>query len=145
MTVDGLLPSAQAWLDAGFAYAVAELPRFGHVRPGLPRGVLGLPAATARSRTLPRPSPGCATQGLADPASTFITGASFGGHLTLLSVGRLPDLFTGGLAHVAMADWRVAASRRCTPPYAEPWAVPGCPPEMVPRFSSGIDRDSSTA
>ena len=44
-------------------------------------------------------------RGLADPKSTFITGPSYGGHFSLLSVGRLPDSFAGALAVVAMADW----------------------------------------
>ncbi|MBN9612969.1 MAG: prolyl oligopeptidase family serine peptidase, partial [Actinobacteria bacterium] len=46
--------------------------------------------------------------GAADPATTFITGPSYGGYLTLLSMGRLPELFAGGFAVVAMADWATA-------------------------------------
>ena len=37
-----------------------------------------------------------------------MTGHSYGGHMSLLSVGRLPDSFAGALAIVAMADWESA-------------------------------------
>lgn len=105
--VDGYSPSAQAWIDEGYAYAALNFRgsvTFGQrFREGF-WGALGereledVEAAVEWLRA----------RGLARPESTFITGASYGGLLTLLSVGRLPKLFAGGLAHVAMADWRTA-------------------------------------
>ncbi len=72
--------------------------------------------------------------GLGDPATTFITGASYGGHLTLLSMGRLPALFAGGLAHVAMADW-AAAWHDMNPALRGAWrAFLGGTPEEVPEL-----------
>ncbi|WP_260327899.1 S9 family peptidase [Streptomyces sp. Ag109_O5-1] len=44
-------------------------------------------------------------EGVADPDKVFVTGASYGGFLSLLSVGRLPGLSAGAPAHVPMADW----------------------------------------
>jgi dipeptidyl aminopeptidase/acylaminoacyl peptidase len=37
----------------------------------------------------------------------FLTGGSYGGYLTLLGLGRLPELWAGGIAIVAIADWRL--------------------------------------
>lgn len=107
VTLDRYRPDIQAWLAEG--YAVAALNYRGSVTFGRAfregfwgsagdREIADVDAAIAWLRT----------RGLADPASTFITGHSYGGHLSLLSVGRLPDLFAGALAIVAMADWEAA-------------------------------------
>jgi dipeptidyl aminopeptidase/acylaminoacyl peptidase len=107
VTVDQYRPALQAWLERGFA--VASLNYRGSVTFGRAfregfwggagdREIEDVAAAIAFLRD----------QGLADPASTFITGPSYGGHLSLLSVGRLPDLFAGAFAVVAMADWAAA-------------------------------------
>jgi len=57
---------------------------------------------------------------LATRDSLFITGPSYGGFLTLMAVGKLPDHFAGGLAHVAQADW-VAAYRQMNPAIKAAW------------------------
>jgi dipeptidyl aminopeptidase/acylaminoacyl peptidase len=44
---------------------------------------------------------------IADPDLVFATGGSYGGYLTLLSLGRLGTLFAGGAAQVAVADWSI--------------------------------------
>ncbi|MFD5224865.1 prolyl oligopeptidase family serine peptidase [Microbacterium sp. NPDC058342] len=107
VTTDHYSPGAQAWLAEG--YACAALNYHGSVtfgrefREGFWQGygdreVADVRAAVLRLREL----------GVADPASTFVTGPSYGGHLTLLAMGRLPDMFAGGFAVVAMADWASA-------------------------------------
>lgn len=107
VTADVYSPHAQAWLAEGYAYASLNYRgsvTFGReFREGFWRGhgdreIADIRAAIMRLREL----------GVADPESTFITGASYGGHLTLLSLGRLPEMFAGGFAIVAMADWRAA-------------------------------------
>ncbi|SFR90477.1 Dipeptidyl aminopeptidase/acylaminoacyl peptidase [Microbacterium sp. cf046] len=133
VAVDAYDPSAQAWIDAGFAYASLNYRgsvtfgrafREGFWGSGGDREIEDVAAAVGWLRG----------RGLADPASTFITGASFGGHLTLLSVGRLPDLFAGGLAHVAVAEWS-AAIAAMNPAVRTVWST-WVPPEMVERFSA---------
>lgn len=140
--IDGYEPSAQAWLDAGFAYAAlnyrgsvtfGQAFREGFWGSGGDREIEDVAAAVAWLRE----------QGVADPASTFITGASFGGHLTLLSVGRLPNLFAGGLAHVAVADW-TAALAEMNPAVRSVWTT-WVPPEMVERYSAISYLDDVTA
>lgn len=71
-------------------------------------------------------------QGLADPGSLFITGASYGGFLTLLAMGRLPGRFVGGFAHEAQADW-IAAYPDMNPALQKAWrGFIGCSVEDDP-------------
>ena len=44
-------------------------------------------------------------QGIARPDGVFATGWSYGGYLTLLALGMRPDLWAGGMAGIAIADW----------------------------------------
>ncbi|MEO3862851.1 prolyl oligopeptidase family serine peptidase [Acrocarpospora sp. B8E8] len=105
--VGGYDPVAQAWLAEGFAYASLNYRgsvTFGRTfREGF-WGAVGdreLEDVEAAWQWLVGAS-------IADPAAVFITGASYGGYLTLLSLGRLPDLFAGGFAFIALADWKLA-------------------------------------
>ncbi|QHC61196.1 prolyl oligopeptidase family serine peptidase [Rathayibacter sp. VKM Ac-2760] len=107
VTNDGYDPSAQAWLAEGYAYA--SLNYRGSVTFGrdFREGFWGS-AGDREIEDVTAALDWLGTRGLADPASTFITGPSYGGHLTLLSLGRLPERFAGGFAIVAMADWAAA-------------------------------------
>jgi hypothetical protein len=98
---------AQAWLEAGFAYAAVDYRgsvtfgrafREGFWRAGVEPELADVRAALEFLRG----------QGVARPGSTFVTGASYGGHMTLHCLGRLPGDLAGGFAHVAMADWASA-------------------------------------
>lgn len=44
-------------------------------------------------------------QGIARSDAIFATGGSYGGYLTLQALGRRPELWAGGMAEVAIADW----------------------------------------
>jgi acetyl esterase/lipase len=107
VTADVYSPSAQAWLDEGYAFA--SLNYRGSVTFGrdFREGFWGS-AGDREIEDVTAALDWLAARGLADPRSTFITGPSYGGHLTLLSLGRLPERFAGGFAHVAMADWAAA-------------------------------------
>lgn len=142
VVVDAYNPSAQAWIDAGFAYASLNYRgsvtfgrafREGFWGAGGDREIEDIVAAVEWLRT----------QGLAAPAASFITGASYGGHLTLVSSGRMPDMFTGGFAHVAVADWSAAMSSM-NPAVRSVWSS-WVPPEMVERFSAVTYVDDVTA
>lgn len=106
-TVDRYDALAQAWIDDGWAYAALNYRgsvTFGREFREKYWGRVGegeLDDIAAAFQWLEH-------QGLASRESLFITGASYGGFLTLLALGRLPGVFAGGLAHVAQADWIVA-------------------------------------
>ncbi len=42
---------------------------------------------------------------IAHPEAILLTGGSYGGYLTLLGLGQRPELWAGGMASVAIADW----------------------------------------
>lgn len=133
VTIDDFDSSTQAWIEAGFAVAslnyrgsVTFGTRFreGFWGSGGDREIEDVDAAVRWLRS----------EGLADPSTTFITGASFGGHLTLLSLGRLPEHFAGGFAHVAVAEWS-AAIAGMNPAVRGVWTT-WVPPGMVGRYSA---------
>ena len=145
VTVDTYRPELQAWLDHGFAVAALNYRgsvTFGQAyREGFWGGasdgeIADIDAAIGWLRS----------RGLAEPATTFITGPSFGGHLSLLSAGRLPDRFAGALAVVAMADWE-AAWAEVNPAIRKSWTGflsmgadgtvdPSRIPDVLTRFSA---------
>ncbi len=138
-------PSAQAWLDAGFAYA--SLNYRGSVTFGraFREGFWGR-SGDAELEDIEAALAWLAGKGLGSPRTTFITGASYGGHLVLLALGRLPDRFAGGLAIVAMADWATAYAAM-NPALQAAWrgfigGTPETEPEKFARFSaiSYVDR-----
>jgi dipeptidyl aminopeptidase/acylaminoacyl peptidase len=44
-------------------------------------------------------------QQIAEPEAVLLTGWSYGGYLTLQTLGRYPDLWAGGMSGIAIADW----------------------------------------
>ena len=103
---DAWMPHAQAWLDHGFAFITVNYrgsTTFGHEFESCIRGDLGRrevdDVAAARDWLV--------AQGIARPDSVFATGWSYGGYLTLLSLGMRPDLWAGGMAGIAIADWNL--------------------------------------
>jgi dipeptidyl aminopeptidase/acylaminoacyl peptidase len=136
--VDRYDAAAQAWLDEGFAYVALNYRgsvTFGQaVREGFwgslgDREIQDVAAALGWLQA----------SGLADPGSTFAMGESYGGLMTLLCLGRLPEAFAGGLAHVAMADWS-RAYEAMNPALQAAWrgfigGTPTSAPERYARYS----------
>jgi dipeptidyl aminopeptidase/acylaminoacyl peptidase len=95
---------AQAWLDHGFAWLSINYrgsTTFGREFNQQIWGELGrweLEDMVAARDWLIR-------ENIARPEQIFPSGWSYGGYLTLLALGRRPELWAGGLAGVAIADW----------------------------------------
>jgi len=98
------MPGKQSWIDHGFA--VLDINYRGSVTFGREfqqciRGDLGhwevddIAAAHAW----------LVASGVAREGQVFLNGASYGGYLTLMGMGKLPELFAGGMALIAIADW----------------------------------------
>ncbi len=99
-------PNCQAWLDAGFAYCTINYrgsTTFGSDFEHAIWGDLGHwevdDVVAARGWMV--------EQGIAHPGAVFLTGWSYGGYLTLQTLGMHPDLWAGGMAGIAIADWRI--------------------------------------
>lgn len=100
------MPDAQAWLDHGCAFCSINYrgsdtfgQEFAHSIYGHP-GELEIIDIAAGAQWL-------VDEGIARPDGLFLTGASYGGFLTLQTLSLRPQIFTGGMAIVAVADWRL--------------------------------------
>ncbi len=97
-------PDAQAWLDHGFAFFSLNYrgsTTFGYDFQHAIDGNLGdleVDDIAAGVQWL-------LDNGIAQPGAILKTGGSYGGYLTLQSLGRRPELFAAGMAVVAIADW----------------------------------------
>ena len=119
VTVDRYDALAQSWLDDGWIFA--SLNYRGSVTNGrvfrekywrnVGVGEIADIEAAIDWLTLRHP---------AQKETMFITGASYGGFLTLLALAKLPDRFRGGFAHVALCDW-VAAYQQMNPAIKTAW------------------------
>ena len=101
---DGWSPASQAWLDQGFAFFSPNYrgsTTFGYDFQHAIDGVLG----ELEVQDIAAGVNWLIDNGIADPNAIFKTGASYGGYLTLLSLGKRPELWAGGMAMVAIADW----------------------------------------
>ncbi len=99
-------PGFQAWLDHGFAVMSINYhgsTTFGKAFEKSIWGNLGdleIDDMAAAYQWL-------VDNAIAQPDSVLLTGGSYGGYLTLQAIGKRPDLWAGGMALVAIADWRL--------------------------------------
>jgi dipeptidyl aminopeptidase/acylaminoacyl peptidase len=97
-------PEAQAWADEGFAFLDVNF-----------RGSTGRGRAFAEQiwgdigryelEDMAAAHRWLVESGVARAGAVFLTGASYGGYLTLYGLSRQPELWAGGFALVAGADW----------------------------------------
>ncbi|MCP5098267.1 MAG: S9 family peptidase [Chloroflexi bacterium] len=106
MVSAGYNPSAQAWVNHGFAYFTINFrgsTGFGDMFKSQIWGNLGhweLEDMVAARNWL-------VENNIAQSNAIILNGGSYGGYLTLWGLARRPDLWAGGLASVAIADWVV--------------------------------------
>ncbi|MFO7635276.1 MAG: prolyl oligopeptidase family serine peptidase, partial [Caldilinea sp.] len=106
-TTDSYSPLSQAWLDHGFAWLSVNFrgsTTFGRAFKEQIWGNVGhweVEDVVAGRAWL-------VAQGIAQPDKVFLLGASYGGFLTLLLLGKMPDLWAGGMAVAAIADEALA-------------------------------------
>jgi dipeptidyl aminopeptidase/acylaminoacyl peptidase len=104
VTLDQYVPRTQAWVDHGFAVLSINYRgsiTFGSEFQKCINGDLGHWEADdmAAAHTW------LIENEIAAAGQVFLTGWSYGGYLTLLALGKLPKLWAGGMAGVAIADW----------------------------------------
>ena len=100
-------PIASAWYDAGFAVASVNYrgsTTFGEsFREALTGSLGGLDIEdVVAARTW------LVENGIAEPDAIVKNGYSYGGYLTLQSLGTHPDLWAAGVAGAPIADWRMS-------------------------------------
>jgi len=98
------MPEAQAWLDHGFAFFSLNYrgsTTFGYEFQHAIDGNLG----DLEVEDIAAGVAWLVDSGIAQPDAILKTGGSYGGYLTLQSLGKKPALWAGGMAIVAIADW----------------------------------------
>lgn len=96
--------TSQAWLDHGFAFLTINYrgsTTFGYDFQHAIDGNLG----DLEVEDIEAGVKWLIAEGIAQPDEILKTGGSYGGYLTLQSLGKKPDLWAGGMAVVAIADW----------------------------------------
>ena len=99
-------PESQTWVDCGFAFLTINYHGSTTFGRSFERSIdqrlgdLEAEDMAAAYRWL-------VAEGIAQADGVFLTGGSYGGYLTLLGMGRHPELWAGGMAVVAIADWAV--------------------------------------
>ncbi len=99
-------PLAQTWLDHGFAFVSINYHGSTTFGKDFERSIWGnlghLEAedVAAAVRWL-------IDNGIAQADSILKTGGSYGGYMTLMSIGKYPELWAGGMAQIAIADWEL--------------------------------------
>jgi dipeptidyl aminopeptidase/acylaminoacyl peptidase len=97
---------SQAWLDHGFAYLTINYRGSTTFGREFQEQLWGNPGhwevedmVAARNWLV--------EHGFARPDQILLTGWSYGGYLTLQALGKRPDLWAGGMAGIAIADWAI--------------------------------------
>jgi dipeptidyl aminopeptidase/acylaminoacyl peptidase len=103
---NGFNPTAQAWIDHGFAFITVNYR--GSVTFGreFEQKIYGNPGHWEMEDVVAARD-WLVSQGIARPDAIFLTGWSYGGYLTLLGLGKRPNLWAGGMAGIAIADWAI--------------------------------------
>lgn len=97
-------PNSQTWVDHGFAYFTINYhgsTTFGKDFEKAIWGNLG----RREVEDMAGAYKWLVENSIAQPDAVLVTGWSYGGYLTLQSIGKRPDLWAGGMAGIAIADW----------------------------------------
>lgn len=97
-------PNAQAWLDHGFAYLTINYRGSTTFGREFEQKIWSQPGHW-EVEDLVAARHWLVKHDIAKADSILLTGRSYGGYLTLLGLGRAPELWAGGMAVVAIADW----------------------------------------
>jgi dipeptidyl aminopeptidase/acylaminoacyl peptidase len=104
VAIQTFAPGSQAWMDHGYAFLTINYRGSTTFGKKFEEQIWGNPGRW-EIEDMKAARDWLVDNGIADPGRIFVTGASYGGYLTLLALGRLPDLWAGGMAIVAIADW----------------------------------------
>jgi dipeptidyl aminopeptidase/acylaminoacyl peptidase len=102
--LDWYLLPAEAWVDAGFAFLVLNYRGSTTFGREFERAVLG-DAGRLELEDLAAAHQWLVAQSIARPDGIFLHGHSYGGYLTLLALGKQPELWAGGIPVGAVTDW----------------------------------------
>jgi dipeptidyl aminopeptidase/acylaminoacyl peptidase len=97
-------PAAQAWVEHGFAYFSINYRGSVTFGKAFEKSILGN-LGDLEVEDIEAGVKWLIENKIAQPDMILKTGGSYGGYLTLQSLGKKPQLWAGGMAVVAIADW----------------------------------------
>lgn len=124
-------PLGQCWLDHGFAFFTLNYhgsTTFGKAFEKSIWGNLG----DHEVQDMAAAYEWLVENRIARPDAVLLTGGSYGGYLTLLALGRYPGLWAGGMAEIAIADWKTLYEDEAESLRGYQRALFGGAPEDVP-------------
>ena len=126
-------PEVQAYVDAGFAVALINFrgsTGYGAAWRDTLIGDIGGPELEDLNAGLDW----LAAHGIADPARAAIGGWSWGGYLTLMELGKHPDLWLCGVAGIPVGDYELSYDDMSPVLQAYDRALLGGTPNEVPEL-----------
>lgn len=125
---DAFSARVQAWVDHGFAVVLVNYR--GSTGYGIKwrDAIIGSPGFT-ELEDVAKVYDRVRQLGFADPEKIIVSGGSWGGYLTLLALGRQPDLWALGIADVPIGDYLVAYEDEMDPLKAYDRSLFGASPE----------------
>ncbi len=103
---EGFNASAQTFLDHGFAWVSVNYRGSVTFGRDFERSILGM-LGHREVDDMAAVTQWLINEGIAQPDAIILNGGSYGGYLTLQGLGKRPELWAGGMALVAIADWRL--------------------------------------
>ncbi|MCP4542189.1 MAG: S9 family peptidase [Chloroflexi bacterium] len=97
-------PESQAWLDHGFAFFSINYHGATTFGKEFEKAIIGQ-LGELEVQDMAAGYQWLVENGIAQPDAVFVTGDSYGGYLTLQVMGKRPELWAGGMAGLAIADW----------------------------------------
>lgn len=104
VTTETFAASAQVWLDHGFGWLSVNYRGSTTFGREFERSIWGR-LGELEVKDLVAARHWLVEQHIAQADAILLTGGSYGGYLTLQTLGKYPDLWAGGMAEVAIADW----------------------------------------
>jgi dipeptidyl aminopeptidase/acylaminoacyl peptidase len=95
---------AETWLDEGFAFLALNYRGSTTFGREFERAIVG-DAGHWELEDMAAAHAWLVAHSIARPDQIYLHGHSYGGYLTLLGLGKQPELWAGGLALTAVADW----------------------------------------
>jgi dipeptidyl aminopeptidase/acylaminoacyl peptidase len=130
---DSFSPPVQAWVDHGFAVVLVNYRGSSGYGRAWRDALIGNPGLT-ELEDLAAVHERVIADGIADPSRIVMSGASWGGYLTLLALGMQPDKWSLGVAGVPVADFVAAYEDEMEPLKAFDRAMFGVAPEDDPEL-----------
>ncbi len=101
---DNYSPEIQAWLDHGFAFFTINYHGSTTFGKEFEKSIMGRPGEL-EVLDIAAGHQWLIEKRITQPGAVFLTGESYGGYLTLMAISKCPELWAGGMAGVAIADW----------------------------------------